>query len=235
MRHPGRSSPKSCGFRRRVLRGYEALKARDPARLDGIRARVYRYEDKLRGAGLDPWDVPVGRFSTGGILIGIGFFLLRFALLLPLGLPGLILHYLPYRLVGFLSRRAVGKYDDILATAKAVSAFVVFPLTWTAVAILFWQGLGTAAGLIALVLAALRGYAALRLAELADRATAPWGARLWILGRGVFCTCKWSGGFCARTFCDRGGAWRVIKGGIREGAGSRRPGARSIHPQQVVG
>lgn len=174
-------------FRRRVLRGYEALKARDPARLDEIRARVYRYEDKLRGAGLDPWDVPVGRFSTSGILIGIGFVLLRFALLLPLGLPGLILHYLPYRLVGFLSRRAVGKYDDILATAKAVSAFVVFPLTWTAVAILFWQWLGTAAGLIALALAPLSGYAALRLAELADRATGALRALgLWILGRRSF-------------------------------------------------
>jgi glycerol-3-phosphate O-acyltransferase / dihydroxyacetone phosphate acyltransferase len=174
-------------FRRRVLRGYEALKSRDPARLDEIRERVYRYEDKLRGAGLDPWDVPVGRFSTGGILMGIGLFLLRFALLLPLGLPGLILHYLPYRLVGFLSRRAVGKYDDILATAKAVSAFVVFPLTWTAVAILFWQWLGTAAGLVTLVLAPLSGYAALRLAELADRATGALRALgLWILGRRSF-------------------------------------------------
>lgn len=174
-------------FRRRVLRGYEALKARDPARLDAIRERVFRYEDKLRGAGLDPWDVPVGRFRTGGILMGIGFFLLRFALLLPLGLPGLILHYLPYRLVGFLSRRAVGKYDDILATAKAVSALVVFPLTWTAVAMLSWRWLGTAAGVTAWVLAPLSGYAALRLAELADRAMGALRALgLWILGRRSF-------------------------------------------------
>jgi glycerol-3-phosphate O-acyltransferase/dihydroxyacetone phosphate acyltransferase len=174
-------------FRRRVLRGYEALKARDPARLDEIRRRVYRYEDKLRGAGLDPWDVPVGRFSTGGILTGMGLFLLRFALLLPLGVPGLLLHYLPYRLVGLLSRRAVGKYEDILATAKAVSAFIVFPLTWSVVTIVFWRWLGAPAGLAALVLAPLSGYAALRLAELADRAMGALRALgLWLLGRRSF-------------------------------------------------
>jgi glycerol-3-phosphate O-acyltransferase/dihydroxyacetone phosphate acyltransferase len=175
------------GFRRRVLRGYEALKARDPDRLDGIRRRVYRYEDKLRGAGLDPWDVPVGRFSTGRILSGIGLFLLRFALLVPLGLPGLVLHYLPYRLVGLLSRRAVGRYDDILATAKAASAFVVFPLTWAAVTIIFWKWLGTGAGVTAMVLAPVSGYAALRLAELADRTLGALRALgLWILGRRSF-------------------------------------------------
>jgi glycerol-3-phosphate O-acyltransferase / dihydroxyacetone phosphate acyltransferase len=175
------------GFRRRVLKGYEALKARDPDRLDGIRRRVYRYEDKLRGAGLDPWDVPVGRFSTGRILSGIGLFLLRFALLVPLGLPGLVLHYLPYRLVGLLSRRAVGRYDDILATAKAASAFVVFPLTWAAVTIIFWKWLGTGAGVTAMVLAPVSGYAALRLAELADRTLGALRALgLWILGRRSF-------------------------------------------------
>lgn len=175
------------GFRRRVLAGYNALKARDPDRLDGIRRRVFRYEDKLRGAGIDPWDVPVGRFSTGRVVMLTGLFLLRFLVLLPLGLPGLVLHYLPYRLVGVLSQRAVGKYDDILATAKAVSAFIVFPLTWIGVAWLAWRWGGTSAGVAALVLAPLSGYAALRLAELADRALGALRAvGLWVLGRRSF-------------------------------------------------
>ncbi len=174
-------------FRRRVLKGYDALKARDPVRLEAIRRRVLRYEDKLRGAGIDPWDVPVGRMRTGGVLVGIGLFLFRFALLVPLGLPGLVLHYLPYRLVGLLSTRAVGKYDDILATAKAASAFVVFPLTWLVVAGLCWKWWGVVAGLVALVLAPLSGYAALRLAELADRALGALRALgLWMLGRRSF-------------------------------------------------
>jgi len=174
-------------FRRRVLAGYNALKARDPERLESIRRRVLRYEDKLRGAGIDPWDVPVGRFSTGRIMVLTGLFLLRFLLLIPLGVPGLLLHYLPYRLVGELSKRAVGKYDDILATAKAVSAFIVFPLTWMVVTWLVWRRAGAAAGIASLVLAPFSGYAALRLAELWDRALGALRAvGLWILGRRSF-------------------------------------------------
>ena len=174
-------------FRRRVLAGYNALKARDPDRLEKIRRRVLRYEDKLRGAGIDPWDVPVGRFSTGRVLLLSGVFLLRFLLLIPLGIPGLLIHYLPYRLVGVLSQRAVGKYDDILATAKAASAFIVFPLTWLVVAWLVWRSWGTAAWIASLVIAPLSGYAALRLAELADRALgAVRAVGLWLLGRRSF-------------------------------------------------
>jgi hypothetical protein len=170
-----------------VLKGYDALKARDPARLEGIRRRVLRYEDKLRGAGIDPWDVPVGRVKTGGVLVGIGLFLLRFALLVPLGVPGLLLHYLPYRLVGLLSTRAVGKYDDILATAKAGSAFVLFPLTWILVAALCWRWWGALAGVVGLILCPISGYAALRLVELADRALGAVRALgLWLLGRRSF-------------------------------------------------
>lgn len=174
-------------FRRRVLAGYHALKARDPDRLERIRRRVLRFEDKLRGAGIDPWDVPVGRFRASGVVLRTALFLLRFLVLLPLGLPGLLLHYLPYRLVGVLSQRAVGKYDDILATAKAASAFIVFPLTWAVVAALAWTRGGWPAGVLVLVLAPICGYAALRLAELADRALgAARAVGLWLLGRRSF-------------------------------------------------
>ncbi len=174
-------------FRRRVLRGYDALKARDTDRLESIRRRVLRYEDRLRGAGIDPWDVPVGQMKASGALWRIGLFLLRFALLLPLGLPGIVLHYLPYRLVGLLSQRAVGKSVDILATAKAASAFIVFPLTWIVVAGLCWKWWGPVAGIIALILTPLSGYVALRMAELADRALGALRALgLWTLGRRSF-------------------------------------------------
>lgn len=174
-------------FRRRILAGYAALRVRDPAQLERLRRRVNRYEDRLRGAGIDPWDVPVGRFRTGNVVLHMGRFLLGFVLLLPLGLPGLLLHYLPYQLIGLLSRRAVGKYDDILATAKGAAAFIVFPLTWFVVGLLFWRWLGPRAGLLALVLAPPSGYAALRLVELADRALGALRALgLWLGGRRRF-------------------------------------------------
>jgi glycerol-3-phosphate O-acyltransferase/dihydroxyacetone phosphate acyltransferase len=175
------------GFRRRVLAGYDALKERDPERLEDIRRRVLRYEDRLRGAGIDPWDVPVGRFRAGRVVGLTLMFLLRFLVLIPLGVPGLLLHFLPYRLVGVLSQRAVGRYDDILATAKAASAFVVFPLTWIVVAGLAWRWAGPPGGLVAALLAPLSGYSALRLAELGDRALgAARAVGLWLLGRRSF-------------------------------------------------
>jgi glycerol-3-phosphate O-acyltransferase/dihydroxyacetone phosphate acyltransferase len=174
-------------FRRRILAGYHALHARDPSRLDRVRRRVNRYEDRLRGAGIDPWDVPVGSFRTSRVLLSMGLFLLRFALLLPLGLSGLVLHYLPYRLVGLLSQRAVGKYDDILATAKATAAFIVFPSTWLVVGLVLWRWAGPVAGIAALVLAPPSGYAGLRLVELGDRALgASRALLLWLLGRRQF-------------------------------------------------
>jgi len=174
-------------FRRRILAGYHALRSRDASRLDQIRRRINRYEDRLRGAGIDPWDVPVGKFRTSRVMLYMGLFLLRFLLLLPLGVPGLVLHYLPYRLVGLLSQRAARKYDDTLATAKAVAAFIVFPVTWFAIGGLFWVWLGPLAAIIALLLAPPSGYAALRLVELADRALGALRALgLWLLGRRQF-------------------------------------------------
>jgi glycerol-3-phosphate O-acyltransferase/dihydroxyacetone phosphate acyltransferase len=174
-------------FRRRILAGYHALRARDPERLEKIRRRVFRYEDRLRGAGIDPWDVPVGRLRAGRMILSLVAFLLRFILLLPLGVPGLILHYLPYRLVGLLSKRAVGKYEDILATAKAAAAFIVFPLVWIIVGVVFWRWLGLGAGVAAFLLAPPSGYAALRLSETADRALGAVRALgLWLVGRRQF-------------------------------------------------
>ena len=174
-------------FRRRILAGFYALRTKDAPRLERVRRRVNRYEDRLRGAGIDPWDVPVGSFRTGRVLAYMGLFLVRFALLLPLGVPGLVLHYLPYRLVGVLSRRAAGKYVDVLATAKAAAALIVFPLTWVAAALLVWRWAGLGAGVATLVLAPPSGYAALRLMELGDRALGALRALgLWLLGRRQF-------------------------------------------------
>jgi hypothetical protein len=171
------------GFRRRILAGYDALKAKDGARLERIRRRIYRHEDRLRGAGVDPWDLPVGRLEARRVIGRTLGFLARFLLLLPLGLPGLLLHYLPYRLVGVLSRRAVGKYEDILATAKAVSGFIVFPLTWLAVGVAVGIRFGMAAGPLAGILAPIAGYAALRMVELTDRSLGAFRTLLlWVSG-----------------------------------------------------
>ena len=90
-------------------------------------------------------------------------------------------------MAGWLSQRAVGKYDDILATAKATAAFIVFPLAWLLVGVLAWRWAGQLAGVLALLLAPPSGYAALRLVELGDRALGALRALgLWLLGRRQF-------------------------------------------------
>jgi 1-acyl-sn-glycerol-3-phosphate acyltransferase len=174
-------------FRRRLLSGYQVLQQRNPRLLERLRNRVRRYQERLEGTGLDPWDVPVGPFRAGRGLGKVGFFLLRFLLLLPLGVPGLVLHFVPYRLIGVLARRAAGPAGDILATAKLISAAVVFPASWLVAGILIgrWAGLG--AGLLAFGLAPLSGYAALRLLETVHRAAGALRALgLGLLGRRRF-------------------------------------------------
>ena len=152
--------------------------------LERIRRRVYRYDDRLRGAGVDPWDVPVGPFRARRGLGKLIFFLGRFLLYLPLGIPGLVLHFLPYRLVGLLARTTSKGSSDVLSSIKLMTAAVVFPLTWIVVAIIAWRWAGPVGGIGALVLAPASGYAALRLTETADRALGAIRALgLWLGGR----------------------------------------------------
>lgn len=181
-RRPGLTE--EFAFRRRLLQGYRTLQRQDPALLERMRNRVRRYEERLEGAGLDPWDVPVGEFGARRSAGRIAFFLLRFLGFLPLGIPGLLLHVLPYRLVGLLAARAAGPYGDMLATAKLIAAAVVFPVIWIGVALMAWRRFGAPGGLFALLLAPASGYAALRLTETADRALGALRALgLWLLGR----------------------------------------------------
>ena len=171
-------------FRRRLLDGYHLLERQDPRLLERMRNRIRRYEERLEGAGVDPWDVPVGRFRAARGIARTGWFLVRFLVLLPLGIPGLLLHVVPYRLVGLLARRAAGPSGDILATAKLIAAAVIFPLSWFAVGTVAWRWGGFRIGIPVLLLAPISGYAALRLVETADRALgALRSLGLWLLGR----------------------------------------------------
>jgi hypothetical protein len=103
------------------------------------------------------------------VLRSIGWLVFRIVIFLPLALPGLVIHYPAYRLIGFLATRAVKDNDDVLATAKIVGAGILYPLTWIGCGILAGRWLGWWAGWIALVVTPIAGYAALRLVERFDR------------------------------------------------------------------
>ena len=93
---------------------------------------------------------------------------------MPVSLPallGVLLNYLPYRFTGFVAERAVRSEEDVIATAKMLSAALAFPLTWIALAVAAYV-LGGGDGphrlvlaLALLVLAPALGYFALRVQE----------------------------------------------------------------------
>jgi len=174
-------------LRRRLLAGYEALLARQPDRLARLRTRILNYEWRLRGAGIDPWELPVGGIPTDRAVLHGLLFLLRLLVLLPLGIPGLVLNYLPYRAVAIVSARVAGRDVDVLASVKAIAAFLLFPATWTLAALFAGRGWGAAAGWIVAGLAPASGWAALRLGEVWERAIGAGRALLLrLVGRNQF-------------------------------------------------
>lgn len=181
------ATPDRIALQRRLLAGHATLAARAPERLDRLRRRVFRYEARRIGAGLDPWDLPEGSYTIGGVIAATARLLAGFALRLPLGLPGLALHYPAYRLVGFLTGRIGPREREALATVKALAAFLLFPLTWALLVVLAWRGWGPLGGFAALVLAPLSGWMALRLTELWDEVVgAARALALYALGRRRF-------------------------------------------------
>ncbi len=153
-------------LRRRMIAGYDQLRAIDPAAVAAIQALVARYERDLAALGLTPEHHSPADFSLAGSL--------RYALrsaasllfMLPLALLGTALHFPAYWITDMLARRIAGRDRDMPATIKLLTAMLLYPLSWIALGVaLGWQR-GAAAGLlVGLVVAPLSGAAALRFWE----------------------------------------------------------------------
>ncbi|HSP13635.1 MAG TPA: lysophospholipid acyltransferase family protein [Thermoanaerobaculia bacterium] len=142
-------------LRRRFVQGYHYLREHDPDRLERLASLLRRFESELGGARLDPEDL-TPRIRAGAML--------RIILLLPLAFVGAIVHFIPYRIVDFLSRRFSKDADEMTATIKFISALAFYPLTWIAVA----AGSGGLPGVLIAILVAVSGYVALRVIEDVD-------------------------------------------------------------------
>lgn len=165
----GRSLAEVHAIRRRLLNGYRLLRERAPQELAALRQRAERLEAAFGREGLEPRHLAAPFHGLGAIGRGTAILLARVLLFLPLALPGAVLHYPAYRLVGWLAARYAGRDEDVLATAKIIAAAGLFPLTWLAAAGAAAAGLGWRAGVAALLVAPLSGYAALRLGERLER------------------------------------------------------------------
>ncbi|HLL77528.1 MAG TPA: lysophospholipid acyltransferase family protein [Pyrinomonadaceae bacterium] len=163
-----RSLRRELSLRQQFLDGYAFHFERDPARLAALEARVRRYEEELRLAGIDPEDLSAPQAGVVGIARHLLTRVLPVLCLAPLALAGALLHYPTYRLTGFLATRLSNKSDDMVSTIKIVASVLLFPLTWLALAAVAYALLGRAAALAALAAAPLAGWTAVRFSEKID-------------------------------------------------------------------
>src|SRR5439155_1380742 len=86
-------------LRRRLLAGYDAVRAQWPERFAALATRIDRYEAVLTAAGLDPRQLTPGRFTLRRVSGYVGKAVLLLVLLLPAALVGLVVHYPAYRAI----------------------------------------------------------------------------------------------------------------------------------------
>jgi glycerol-3-phosphate O-acyltransferase/dihydroxyacetone phosphate acyltransferase len=154
-------------LRRRFVAGSALLQQRDPARFAAIQARIRRFEAERKAAGLPLEQLAPGALSARALIRLIAGNL-GSLLLLPFAAAGAILHYPAYRLAGFLARQFAKGAEDQLATIKALASMLLFPATWALGAAAAGLIAGSRAALVAVILAPLTGYAALRARESLD-------------------------------------------------------------------
>ena len=181
----GRTLKRELTLRQRFLEGYAYHFEHNPARLAALEARVRRYEEQLRQAGVDPEDLSAPRAGAARIVRYLFARVVPALCLAPLALAGVVLHYPVYTLTGFLATRFARESDDVVSTIKLVAAMLLFPLTWLALAAVAYWRAGVWAALAALAVVPLAGWAAVRLFEKLDdfvggaRALAFYFTRRW--------------------------------------------------------
>lgn len=155
-------------LRQRFLEGYAFYRARSPQRIASIESRIARFEQELKQAGIDPFDLSLPPTAAHTIVKLVGQVGIC-AALAPFALLGALLHYPAYRLGGYLSWRLARDEQDVVSTLKIISAMLLFPLTWIVAASVLWLLAGWLAGLAGLLLIPLCGYVAIRFFEEMDR------------------------------------------------------------------
>jgi hypothetical protein len=153
--------------RQRFVEGHRRLAVKDPARLAAVEDRIAQFDAERRAARLSIEDLTPEGLGAPGVflLLAENAGALLFA---PLAAAGALVHYPAYRLAGFFARRIARREEDLASTAKVGISVLLFPATWLAGALLVGRAFGLLAGLAALVLVPLSGWAALRATEAFD-------------------------------------------------------------------
>jgi 1-acyl-sn-glycerol-3-phosphate acyltransferase len=158
---PDQPLSRELELRKRFISGYHELRARDESRLRRLESEIRRFAAELGRAGIEPHELRP-RVEAAVVF--------RLILLLPLAAAGIVIHYIPYRIVDFLAHRFSRGASEMTATVKFISALAFYPLAWLVIAGLLWWREGPLPALLSLVFLPLTGYAALRAIEDADEA-----------------------------------------------------------------
>ncbi|MDQ1592600.1 MAG: glycerol-3-phosphate O-acyltransferase / dihydroxyacetone phosphate acyltransferase [Pyrinomonadaceae bacterium] len=133
---------------------------------DELRRRILKHEEELGALGINAENLSLLTHTRWNVF---RHFLLRGALLLlllPLSIPGALLH-LPAFLICVLLSRFYRRHgvDEIAPTVKILAAIALMPLTWLVVAALCYVWWGWRVALPALPASIACGYAAMRSLE----------------------------------------------------------------------
>jgi glycerol-3-phosphate O-acyltransferase/dihydroxyacetone phosphate acyltransferase len=131
-----------------------------------LRQRILRHEEELGALGIDAENLSLLTHTRWNVF---RHFLLRGALvlmLLPLSIPGALLHLPAFLICELLSRlyRRHG-VDEIAPTVKILAAIALMPLTWIIVSALVYFWWGWRIALLSFPTAIVCGYAAMRSLE----------------------------------------------------------------------
>ena len=131
--------------------GLAWLRARDPAGFESLARDVRRYQRKARLLGAGEGEVPE-RYRLAPTVRWAATRAAPVLLLAPLAAAGIVVWWVPYRLVGAVVAR-MRLPTDVVATYKLAAALVAMPaflVLWTALAAWRWGGAGALAALLLL-------------------------------------------------------------------------------------
>jgi hypothetical protein len=133
-----------------------------------LEVRMIRFEEELNQAGVDP-DELTPPVSTINVFRHVVTRSVLFLLMLAPAIVGTLVHYPAYQLGGYLATKLSRDSEDVISTIKIISAMLLFPITWLAVAVTCLSLFGWLGALISLLVVPLCGYIAILFFEELDR------------------------------------------------------------------
>jgi glycerol-3-phosphate O-acyltransferase/dihydroxyacetone phosphate acyltransferase len=121
-------NPRSTAWLQRASRAYRWLRQAAPADVERFRREVEEYEVALDRLRVTP-ETLGRRYAPSVVLRYVAREVVPLLLGLPLALLGLLLHAVPYQLVG-LGVRLARPEPDVEATYKIAGGVVIYPLAW---------------------------------------------------------------------------------------------------------